>query len=175
MRIEKIEGIGPQFASKLQKFGIRTVTDLLKKGYSKKGRADIAQYTGLPEGIIVGWVNRADLMRIKGIGEEYSDLLEVAGVDSVKELRRRNPNNLYNSLVITNQERKLVRQIPSSKMVNKWIEQAKSLPPVNKQYFENQSIKRAYSSSLIMAGNASLPGDPGEDAPDSNGPDTINT
>ena len=130
MKIEAIEGIGPTFAAKLGEAGIRTTEGLLKAGASRKGRMDLAEKTGIPDSKILEWVNRADLMRVKGVGEEYSDLLEAAGVDTVKELRNRNAENLFNAMLKVNEEKKLVRRPPSQKEVTGWVEAAKGLEPV---------------------------------------------
>ena len=132
MKIETIEGIGPAFAKKLRKVGIRSTGELLKRGATKKGRADIAGNADISETLILEWVNLADLMRIKGVGEEYSDLLEEAGVDTVKELRNRKPENLLAKMVEVNKKEKLVRRTPTLKAVQNWVEQAKSLEPVVK-------------------------------------------
>ena len=129
-KITKVEGIGPVYAQKLQDVGIKTDQELLAAGTTPKGRQDIAQKTGISKSTILAWVNRVDLFRIKGVGEEYADLLEVAGVNTVLELAQRNPTNLYEKLVAVNQEKKLVRQIPSSAQVEAWIAQAKQLPRV---------------------------------------------
>ena len=129
MKIEDIEGIGPKYAKILRENGVKTTGRLLKDGASKKGRQDLAEKTGISEKLVLEWVNLADLMRIKGIGEEYSDLLEEAGVDSVKELRNRRPDNLFQAITETNQKKKLVRRPPSLKEVTNWVEQAKQLPP----------------------------------------------
>jgi predicted flap endonuclease-1-like 5' DNA nuclease len=127
MKIVSIEGIGPVYAEKLVGAGIKTVEALLDKGAGRKGREDLAELTGITEKLILEWVNLADLMRIKGIGEEYSDLLEEAGVDTVKELKNRNPENLYKAMVETNQEKKLVRRVPTLKEVQKWVAEAAQL------------------------------------------------
>jgi predicted flap endonuclease-1-like 5' DNA nuclease len=132
MKIETVEGIGPAFAKKLRGIGIKTTDGLLKQGATKKGRAEIAEKTGLSEANILEWVNLCDLMRIKGVGEEYSDLLEEAGVDTVKELRNRNASNLHAKMLEVNAEKKLVRQAPALTAVENWIGQAKELPPVVK-------------------------------------------
>jgi len=129
-RIIDIEGIGPHYAKKLIGEGIRTTDGLLKSSASKKGREELAARTGISEKLILEWVNLADLMRIKGIGSEYSDLLEEAGVDSVKELRLRRPENLYRKALEVNAEKKLVRRPPSLKMIKKWIRTAEALTPV---------------------------------------------
>lgn len=130
MKIEKIEGIGPKFGKQLRAIGIRSTGELLKKGAAKKGRVEIAEKSGITETLILEWVNLADLMRIKGIGEEYSDLLEEAGVDTVKELRNRNPANLHAKMLEVNAAKKLVRRPPALSMVEDWVKQAKALPPV---------------------------------------------
>jgi predicted flap endonuclease-1-like 5' DNA nuclease len=127
-KIVDIEGIGEVYAKKLVAAGIKTVAGLLKAGATPKGRKALAEKTGITETLILEWVNLADLFRIKGVGEEYSDLLEEAGVDTVKELAQRNAANLYEKIVETNKEKKLVRQVPSSKQVAAWVEQAKALP-----------------------------------------------
>ena len=130
MNIEKIEGIGPTYAKKLVDAGIRTTGALLKAGASKPGRQDVAAKTGISETLVLEWVNLADLMRIKGVGEEYCDLLEEAGVDSVKELRNRRPDNLHKAILETNEAKKLVRRPPALSQVESWVAQAKTLPPV---------------------------------------------
>ncbi len=126
--LRKVEGIGEQYAQKLADAGIKTTEALLKKGADPQGRQEIAEATGLSSKRILGWVNRVDLFRIKGVGEEYADLLEVAGVDTVPELAQRNPGNLYQKLVEVNAEKKLVRQLPTEAQVETWVAQAKELP-----------------------------------------------
>ena len=128
IKIEEIEGIGEKYAKKLVKTGIKTVEDLLEKGATKKGRSELAKLTGLSEKLILTWVNHADLFRIKGIGKQYAELLEAAGVDTVVELSKRNPENLLNAMVKTNEKKHLVRALPYLKQVKKWVEQAKKLP-----------------------------------------------
>ncbi len=129
-KIIDIEGIGPVYAEKLMAVGITTTNKLLKKGAMPKGREELAEKTGINGKLILEWVNHADLYRIKGVAEEYSDLLEEAGVDTVPELAQRNPDNLYAKLVETNQEKKLVRQLPSQRQVADWVAQAKMMPRV---------------------------------------------
>jgi len=126
--IKEIEGIGPAYAAKFAKIGINTVHALLDKGCTQTGRKDLAEKTGISETLILEWVNMADLFRIEGIGEEYSDLLEEAGVDTVVELSKRVPENLYAKLKKANEEKKLVKQLPTVDTVKKWIEHAKKLP-----------------------------------------------
>ena len=128
--IKEIEGIGPSYAEKLASIGIHTVHALLDKGCTRTGRRELAEKSGISETLILEWVNMADLFRIEGIGEEYSDLLEEAGVDTVVELSKRIPENLHAKLKEVNEQKKLVRQPPSLDMVKKWIEEAKKLPRV---------------------------------------------
>jgi len=128
--IREIEGIGSNYAEKLQHMGINTVQNLLDKGCSRNGRKELAEKANISETLILEWVNMADLFRIEGVGEEYSDLLEEAGVDTVVELSKRIPEDLYAKLKEANEKKKLVRQLPSLDMVKKWIEQAKKLPRV---------------------------------------------
>jgi len=126
--IADIEGIGPAYAEKLKAAGIKTVEGMLEKGASRKGRKEIAEKTGISEKLILEWVNLADLFRIKGIGEEYSDLLEEAGVDTVAELAQRKADNLFAKLEEVNSAKKLVRRTPTLDAVKDWVEQAKKLP-----------------------------------------------
>ncbi len=129
-KLEAIEGIGPVYAEKLRAAGIRTIGALLSAGATPEGRKELAEKTGIGEEYILDWVNRADLMRIRGVGEEYSDLLEKAGVDTVVELARRNPDNLYEKLLEVNAEKRLVRRVPAREAVARWVEEAKTLPRV---------------------------------------------
>jgi predicted RecB family nuclease len=128
--IDAIEGIGVKNATRLRKARIRTTEALLKAGASRRGRKELAEGTGFSEHQILEWVNRADLMRVKGVGEEYSDLLEAAGIDTVKELRTRNPGSLLNKIVESNERKHLVRRLPTEAMVARWVAHAKLLPPV---------------------------------------------
>jgi predicted flap endonuclease-1-like 5' DNA nuclease len=130
MKISAIEGIGPAYAAKLSKAGIRSVEALLKNGASDKGRKEIAAATGITHTSILEWVNRADLFRVKGIGSQYSDLLEKAGVDSAVELSKRVAGNLYGKMVEVNQAKNTVNKMPGLEQVKKWINQAKKLPRV---------------------------------------------
>ena len=126
--IKEIEGIGASYAEKLANVGIHTVHALLDKGCTKSGRRELAEKTGISETLILEWVNMADLFRIEVIGEEYSDLLEEAGVDTVVELSKRIPENLHTKIKEINEQKKLVKQLPTLDMVKKWIETAKTLP-----------------------------------------------
>ena len=129
-KLEAVEGIGEVYAGKLREMGISTTTALLKKGATPSGRRSIAQLSEISDKLILEWVNHVDLFRIKGIGEEYSDLLESAGVDTVPELAQRNPANLYQALAETNQANELVRRLPTQAQVSDWVAQAKQLPRV---------------------------------------------
>lgn len=128
--LEEIEGIGPVNAGKLKESGIGSQDKLLEEGASKKGRKEIAEKSGIGESQILKWVNRADLARVKGVGEEYADLLECAGVDTVPELAQRVPANLTAKMTEVNAEKNLVRSLPSEKQVEDWVAQAKELPRV---------------------------------------------
>ena len=129
MNITTVEGIGPVNAARLSEQGITTVEALLEAGAARKDRRQLAEATELSETLLLGWVNRADLMRVPGVGEEYSDLLENSGVDTVKELRRRNPENLHEAMQVVNGEKRLVRRFPGKASVEGWIDAAKELPP----------------------------------------------
>jgi predicted flap endonuclease-1-like 5' DNA nuclease len=129
-KVEKIEGVGAKYAAKLAEAGIANTKQLLDKAASRKGRADLAKATGLDEKLILKWANMCDLMRIKGVGEEFSELLEIAGVDTVKELAKRRPDNLRQAMVDANQKRKLVRQLPSVGQCESWVKQAKDISPI---------------------------------------------
>jgi predicted flap endonuclease-1-like 5' DNA nuclease len=126
--ITDIEGIEPEVASKLKSVGIRTTVKLLEAARNPKGRKALAAKTGYDEKKILCWANLADKMRIKGVGEEYAELLHAAGVDTVKDLKYRNPANLAKAMKAANAKRKLVRLLPSEKAVLRWIEHAKKLP-----------------------------------------------
>lgn len=123
-----IEGIGEVYAEKLKAVGVVSVEKLLEAGATPKGRDDLAKQTGISKDLILKWVNRADLYRVKGIGSEYSDLLEAAGVDTVVELAQRNPEALYKKLEEVNAEKKLVRRMPTADQVKEWVESARQLP-----------------------------------------------
>ena len=129
-KLAKVEGIGEVYAAKLEAAGVATTEALLEKGATPKGRQDLAEAAGVSGKLLLKWLNRVDLFRISGISEEYSDLLEAAGVDTVPELAQRNAENLYQKLVETNSEKKLVRRLPSANQVANWVEQAKNLPRV---------------------------------------------
>lgn len=129
-KIGEIEGIGPVFAVKLMGAGIKTVEDLLNTGATKAGRKKLAEDTGIVESKILTWVNMADLFRIKGVGSQYAELLEVCGVDTIKELRTRNAENLHMKMTLVHEEKKITRSIPSVAQVADFIDQAKALEPM---------------------------------------------
>jgi len=128
-KIDEIEGIGPAIREKLQAAGIRTTDDLIKLGGTKAGRASLATSSGLSESLLLKWANHADLMRIKGIGGEFAELLEAAGVDTVKELRSRNAENLAAKMAEVNAAKSLTRTVPSAGMLERWIAEAKTTEP----------------------------------------------
>lgn len=129
-KLSEIEGIGEAYAAKLEKAGVTSLENFLKKCADKKGRKAMAEKTGISEKLILNWVNRADLTRIKGVSTQYADLLEAAGVDSVPELAQRNPENLQAKMAEVNEAKKLVRKIPTVSQVKNWVAQAKELPRV---------------------------------------------
>ena len=127
--IESIEGVGPKMGDALRGAGVRTVDDLLSAGASKRDRKQLADNTGISEVRILNFVNMADLFRINGVASQYAELLEGAGVDTVKELKHRNAANLTEKMAEVNGEKNLVRRTPSVKVVQDWITQAGKLPP----------------------------------------------
>lgn len=131
-KLVDIEGIGEKYAAKLKAAGIGTTEALLEKGSTPKGRKEIAETSGIGDALILEWVNHVDLFRIKGVGSEYSDLLEEAGVDTIPELAQRNAENLFQKMNEVNAAKKLVRRLPVLSQVADWIEQAKKLPRVIK-------------------------------------------
>lgn len=129
-KLEYVEGIGPKYAKQLEKAGVRGTQSLLTRGATRQGRKELAKSSGVSEKLILEWVNHVDLYRITGVGEEYADLLEEAGVDTVPELAQRKPDALYDKLAETNAKKKLVRQLPGPDRVKGWVQQAKKLPRV---------------------------------------------
>lgn len=130
--IESIEGIGKVNGKKLRAAGIKGTATMLTKCCDKKGRKEVAEATGIDAKMLLEWANRADLMRVRGVGSEYSDLLEASGVDTVKELRNRKPENLHTKMAEVNAKgkRTLVRRPPSLGEVERWVAHAKTLDPV---------------------------------------------
>ena len=127
--IEEIEGIGPTYGEKLKGAGITNTDHFLKLCCDKKGRTGVAEKTGLSESNLLKWANMADLMRISGVARQYSELLEAAGVDTIKELRTRRADNLTTKMGEVNGEKKLCTVVPDEKTVQGWIDQAKEMEP----------------------------------------------
>ncbi len=125
-----IEGIGDTYAAKLEEIGVQTQEELLNSGSSKKGRKEIAEKSDISEKLILKWVNRADLARVKGISTQYADLLELSGVDTVPELAQRRADNLHAKIAEINESKNLVNRLPGLSQVEDWIAQAKELPRV---------------------------------------------
>ncbi|MBS3973004.1 MAG: DUF4332 domain-containing protein [Erysipelotrichia bacterium] len=127
-KLSFVEGIGPAYEEKLNALGIKTTEKFFELAATKKGRQELAEKSGISEKLILEWTNMIDLYRIKGVGSEYADLLEEAGVDTVAELAGRRADNLLKKMEEVNAQKQLVRLLPSLKMVEKWIAQAKTLP-----------------------------------------------
>ena len=128
-KIDEIEGIGPTYAEKLTAAGIKTTEDLLAKCANPAGRKAAASATSLSEGQLLKWANMADMMRIKGIGPQFAELLEASGVDTVKELRTRKAENLVSKMAEVNQVKNLTNAAPALATITGWIEQAKTMDP----------------------------------------------
>lgn len=129
-KIIDIEGIGPVYSEKLIAAGINTDKDLLERCAKPAGRKALAEETGISPKLILTWTNHCDLMRIDGVGPQFSELLEAAGVDTVKEFRHRKPENLQPKLVEINEQKNLVNRVPSLKEVEKMVAQAKEMEPM---------------------------------------------
>ncbi len=127
-KVEQIEGIGPAYGEKLRNAGIPNTDKLLELCCTKPGRKKVASETGIDEKKLLSWANMADLFRIKGVGGEFAELLEAAGVDTVKELAQRKPENLQAKMAEVNEAKKLTRRVPSPDEVKGWVEEAKGLP-----------------------------------------------
>jgi predicted flap endonuclease-1-like 5' DNA nuclease len=127
MKIIEIEGIGPVYAKKLNAIGILTVEAFLKQAATAKGRKELAAKSDIDATLLLEWANRADLFRVKGIGAQYSDLLEKSGVDTVAELAKRVPANLLAKMAEINKAKNCVNQMPGIKQVEDWVDQAKKL------------------------------------------------
>jgi hypothetical protein len=126
--IADIEGIEPDRVALLKSKGIRTTAKLLEAAKDPKGRKALSEKTGIDEKRLLRWANMADRMRIKGVGQDYASLLQAAGVDTVKELKYRNPERLAKAMAEANKKRKLVGVLPSDRAIVRWIEHAKRLP-----------------------------------------------
>ena len=128
-KIVDIEGVGEVYAEKLIAAGIKKVSELLEKCCAPKGRKELAEQTGISEKLILRWTNHADLFRINGVGPQFAELLEAAGVDTVKEFRHRVAENLQPKLAELNEERHICGRVPALKEVQKMIDLAKELEP----------------------------------------------
>ena len=126
--IVDIEGVGEVYAKKLTEAGIKSVEQLLEAGANPKGRDELAEKTGISSALILRWVNHADLIRIVGVAEQFAELLEASGVDSIPELSHRVAENLHAKMVEVNEKRNLVKRLPSVGQISSWIEQCKNLP-----------------------------------------------
>lgn len=127
-KIEEIEGIGPVLGEKFRAAGVNNTDTLLESTKTSKQRKELAEKTGIDEKKILKFANMVDLFRVKGIGSEFSELLEASGVDTVPELAQRNAENLTKKMEEVNEAKKLTRRTPSLKEVTGWIEEAKTLP-----------------------------------------------
>ena len=127
-KLSIIEGIGGVYEGKLEAAGVKSTEALLEACATKKERSDLAERTGITKKLILKWANHADLIRIKGIGGEYAELLEAAGVDTVPELANRKAENLFKKMQEINDAKSLVRKLPSEAQVEGWIRQADALP-----------------------------------------------
>lgn len=129
-KIEEVEGIGKEYGQKLRDVDIQTTDDLLRRCGDKKGREGVSTETGISEKHLLEWVNLSDLMRINGVGEEFADLLEEAGVDTVKELATRNAENLAVAVAEANEKKNLTDRVPSAETIQGWIDQAGKMDPM---------------------------------------------
>ena len=128
-KIEEIEGIGVAYAEKLRALGVKTTDALLEKGATRKGRAELAEASGITEKLILKWTNHADLFRVKGVAGQFAELLEASGVDTVKEFRNRVAANLHVKMTEVNEAKNLTNRIPSVEQLDEMIQLAKALEP----------------------------------------------
>lgn len=129
-KIIDIEGIGLVYAKKLEEAGVKTTDDMLREGASRSGRAKLAEATGISEKLILTWVNHSDLFRINGVAGQFAELLEAAGVDTVKELRHRVAANLHAKMEEVNNQKNLCNRVPAVSEIERMIEQAKQLESI---------------------------------------------
>jgi predicted RecB family nuclease len=128
-RIDEVAGVGVRQATRLRKAGVRTSKALIEEASSRAGRTTLARKTGIPPRDLKSWVHHADLLRVKGVGGEYAELLVAAGVETIRDLRRRNPTALVAKIISMNGSKKVVRRLPTEAMVTGWIESAGSVEP----------------------------------------------
>ncbi|MDE6644196.1 MAG: DUF4332 domain-containing protein [Muribaculaceae bacterium] len=131
-KVIDIEGVGPAYAEKLNAAGISTAKQYLEIAATPKGRQEIADQTGISPALILKWANHCDLYRVKGVGPQFAELLEAAGVDTVKEFRHRKAENLAETMLKVNEQKKLVRRVPTAAELKRMIEHASTLEPVMK-------------------------------------------
>ena len=129
-KVIDIEGVGAAYAEKLTAAGVETAAQLLEKCATPAGRKALAEETGISEKVVLRWANHADLFRVKGVGPQFAELLEAAGVDTVKELAHRKAENLAAKMAEVNAEKNLVNRVPVASEVQKMIDCAKELPGV---------------------------------------------
>jgi len=129
-KLIQIEGLGSQSVDTLEQFGIQSVEQLLEAGKTPELRTALSQRTGIDERYIIQWVRRADLVRVKGVGNEYADLLDVAGIQTVPGLAKTTPEYIHQKLTQVNRVKRLVRRIPAMSRIALWVESAKDLPPI---------------------------------------------
>lgn len=129
-KVIAIEGVGEEYAKKLNEIGIKYAEDFLESVRTPAQRKEIAEKTGISPKLIMKWANHCDLMRINGIGPQYAEFLEVAGVDTVKELSHRVPENLLAKLEEVNNVREMTKRVPALKEVRRYVKEAGELPPV---------------------------------------------
>lgn len=128
-RVDQVAGVDQRAATKLRKAGVKTAQGLSRRAATGRGRTELAKVTGIPARKLQLWVNHSDLLRIQGVGAEYAELLVEAGVDTVRDLRRRNPTALTAKIIGLNGARKVVQRLPTESMVESWIESAKEVEP----------------------------------------------
>jgi nucleotidyltransferase/DNA polymerase involved in DNA repair len=128
-RIDEVAGVGQKDATKLRKAGVKTSGGLIDLAATRRGRTELSSKTGIPPRELQAWVHHADLLRVKGVGGEYAELLVAAGVETVRDLRRRNPTALVAKILSMNGSDKVVKRLPTESMVTGWIDSAKSVEP----------------------------------------------
>ncbi|MDX1469263.1 MAG: DUF4332 domain-containing protein [Acidimicrobiia bacterium] len=128
-RVDQVAGIDHRQATKLRKLGIRTGKGLIEKAATRRGRTELSKATGISPKDLQLWVHHADLLRVKGVGPEYAELLVSAGVDTLRDLRRRNPTALVAKIIGMNGAERVVNRLPTESMVETWIDSAGNLTP----------------------------------------------
>ena len=156
LQIMDIEGIGPTYAKKFQSININTSDDLLEKGNTPQGRKEIAEKSDISEKLILKWVNMANLVRVKGVGEEYSKLLEITGISSVAELSNCNAKDLQENMQKVNAQKNLVKRPPTLNEVEEWIEQSQNLPIRVEYSSSDYSVLKKYGNEKKSESNGSL-------------------